>query len=283
MTTVIGFANQKGGVGKTTLSVACAKVISSRGFNVCLVDIDPQANSSAGWTVTQKIDVDLADLLYEQAERREGDNTTGFARLADALIQVDDNFDVLPSRKGTDGGRLSKFAESPELQHYPYIFTELVKSLSELGYEFVIFDLSPSKRLLERVSLLAVNEVLCPITPQYFAQDGLGEFTETLREIKRGFQKTVVFNKVILNKVDRRNGDDRLAEQKWAQNNSGLQVFIVPQDSNLNKLQAAGTTKLLGNDRNFSMKPKTQEAIMTMVDAIIPAGMVAGTAQGGGQ
>ncbi len=72
---------------------------------------------------------------------------------------------------------------SPRLNDELFIFEELVEELSSLGFYLAIFDLSPGMSPLEKSVLLAMDEVLLPLTPEYFSVDGITIFNSELRRL----------------------------------------------------------------------------------------------------
>ncbi|KLI40283.1 plasmid partition protein, partial [Brachyspira hyodysenteriae] len=165
MIKTIAFHILKGGVGKTTLSGNIAYKISETKKTI-LIDCDIQANSS-NWFLNEKPEYELADCLQGEL-------------LSNAIKQIKPNFYILPTK--TKDSNLKNYAETKLFQE-PFIFEDLNTELQKLGFEYAIYDLSPSISQLERCILLAINEVITPITPEYFSFDGIELFYNELQKI----------------------------------------------------------------------------------------------------
>lgn len=78
---------------------------------------------------------------------------------------------------------LKQYAKT-RLNDEPFIFEELGEELNSLGYETVIYDLSPGMSRLEKSVLLAMDEVIVPLTPEYFSVDGITIFNNELQKLR---------------------------------------------------------------------------------------------------
>ena len=175
----------KGGVGKTTLSGNIAYKISENKKTI-LIDCDIQANSS-NWFLKETTDYELADCLQGQP-------------LGHAIKKIKDNFYILPTK--SKDSNLKNYAETKLFQE-PFIFEDLNVELQKLGFEYAIYDLSPSISQLERCILIAINEVITHITPEYFSFDGIELFYNELQKINKSYRKNIKYNKIILNLINK--------------------------------------------------------------------------------
>lgn len=212
---------QKGGVGKTTMAGALAYELSKRGRTI-LVDCDPQGNASS-WHLKDAPDRELADVLAGKATAREAIAATTAPGL-----------DILATF-GLDGG-LKLYGETT-LSNEPFILCELMDELAGQGYEYAILDLSPGMGRLEKAALIAAAEVVTPMTPEYFALDGLAifdaELTKTTKAMRRGPEHRII----IVNAFDKRIEQHRAVADEAAFM-QGRAVFRVPVDPCFRKAQA---------------------------------------------
>lgn len=185
MSKSIAFHILKGGVGKTTLSGNIAYKISEHKKTI-LIDSDIQANSS-NWFLKENIDYELSDCLQGLP-------------LQNAIKQIKDNFYIIPTKKKDSS--LKNYAETKLFQE-PFIFEDLNTELQKLGFEYVIYDLSPSISQLERCILLSIDEVITPITPEYFSFDGIELFYNELQKINKSYRKKIKYNKIIINLINK--------------------------------------------------------------------------------
>ena len=182
----LAFHIQKGGVGKTTLSGNIAWLLSET-QKVAIVDCDPQGNTSS-WFLTKAPAHELADVLQGSVEVKE------------ALVDITDNLSILPTF--SLDGVLKQYAET-RLNDEPFIFEELGEELASLGYEILIYDLSPGMSRLEKSVLLAMNEVIVTLTPEYFSVDGITIFNNELQKLNYNFRRKVRFNRIACNMVNK--------------------------------------------------------------------------------
>ncbi|MEI0487430.1 ParA family protein [Brachyspira intermedia] len=181
----IAFHILKGGVGKTTLSGNIAYKISETKKTI-LIDCDIQANSS-NWFLKEDLEYELSDCLQGKP-------------LDNIIKQIKENFYIIPTK--SKDSTLKNYAETKLFQE-PFIFEDLNNELKRLGFEYIIYDLSPSISQLERCILLAVNEVITPITPEYFSFDGIELFYNELQKINKSYRKNIKYDKIIINLINK--------------------------------------------------------------------------------
>jgi cellulose biosynthesis protein BcsQ len=183
----IGFQIAKGGVGKTTSAGHIALGVSLRGKKVLAVDADPQGNLTS-WLSIHAPKYELSDVLNE------------IATLEQAIIPLTGNLSLLPTF--AHGSTLRDFAELKLLQR-PFTFRALVKNIETLGFDFVVFDMSPGSSSLEKMIIAALDEIITPLTPEFFSVDGLTTFVETLSWINKNLEGNVKHERIILNNFNR--------------------------------------------------------------------------------
>ena len=176
----------KGGVGKTTLSGNIAYKIAELGKKTILIDCDIQANLS-NWFLKQNSEKELSDILQGEP-------------LENVIKKINENLYIIPTK--IKDSELKNYAETKLFQE-PFIFEDLNEELNKLGFEYAIYDLSPSISQLERCILLATNEVITPITPEYFSFDGIELFYNELQKINKSYRKNIKYNKIILNLINK--------------------------------------------------------------------------------
>lgn len=178
--------NQKGGVGKTTVSVNLAVGLARRKKSVLMLDLDPQANTTSGFG---KIPGDQPS-IYEVFH--------GEADIKDTIINLEKNLDLVPSSKD-----LAAFAMEVE-DNSPSLLRTLLEPLFD-DYDYLLIDCPPSLGYLSLNALVAAHSVLIPIQCEYYALEGLSQLTETMDMIKRGINPDLHLEGVLLNMVDKRN------------------------------------------------------------------------------
>lgn len=172
MTHIISFANQKGGVGKTTSAVNIAAALGDAGKNVLLVDIDPQGNATSGVGISKKsINISVYDVLI------------GRSSAAEAVIKTKfKNLSVIPSHMALAGAELELVdADKREAR-----MTDALESI-KADYDYIIIDCPPSLGLLSINALAASTGVIIPMQCEYFALEGLAQLMLTIKLVKKHY------------------------------------------------------------------------------------------------
>ncbi len=179
---IISFVNEKGGCAKTTLTVNVAAAIAATGKRVLVVDMDPQGHigKSLGLDV-RNLDLTIFDVLIDDD-----------VQLIDAVQQTKvPHLDVVPTNK-----LLTDLVVNISKERDRHI--KLKKSLHGLDYDFIFIDAPPSLGLITVNILMAVTEVIIPVSLTYLALDGCAEMLDTVKVVRRNFnRKDLVISLVV--------------------------------------------------------------------------------------
>lgn len=213
----IVFANQKGGVGKTTTAVNLGAAMAATGKRVLLVDFDPQANSST----SLGCDGDEGG-IYELM--------TGVLR-ADEVIQhtAVASLDVVPSSINLAGAAVELVTQ----ERREFYLSDALRPL-ETGYDFVFVDCPPSLGILTMNGLAAASHVIIPLQCEYFALEGLSELLKTIRRVQATLNPDLKVGGILFTMFDART---RLSQEVVREVTSFFrhQVFrtIIPRNVRL--------------------------------------------------
>ena len=184
MTRIYTFANQKGGVGKTTSAINIGAYLGSYGQRVLLVDLDPQSNATSCLGVDKKL-------------RRTGtyEVMIGIASAASSiLVHREYKISLLPSSPALSGAEI-------ELIDMPGREKKLRDALEPIQdkYDYILIDCPPSLSLLTINGLLAAKDgVLIPVQCEYLALEGLGQLTSTINRVKSSLFNDLKVRGIIL-------------------------------------------------------------------------------------
>lgn len=223
----ISICNQKGGVGKSTVTVNLAAGLASFGKKILLVDFDPQANATSG----------IGFKLFENQ-----------ASIYDTLMEENISLclkptqflgvDILPASPELAGANI-------ELVNLPERENKLNKILSQVenNYDIILVDCPPSLGLLTINALYATDEVLVPLQCEYYALEGLGQLLKTIDLIRENSDKKLDVLGIVLNMYGARNKLNQEVAKEVKRNFSG-RVFktIIPRSIKFSEASSFGQT-----------------------------------------
>ncbi|MDD6461024.1 MAG: ParA family protein [Bifidobacteriaceae bacterium] len=193
-TRLIAFANQKGGVGKTTTAVNLAAAWAEAGMNVLFIDLDPQGNASSAFGIPHPVGTPS---IYDVIEKR--------IPMQDALQKSDhfDTLDVVPSTLSLSGTEL----EIADLDDRWFLLRDTLDAYlksSSKHYDYVAIDCPPSIGLLVLNALGAVHEVIIPVQAQYYALEGLSQLVSSIEAAQNGVNPHLIISGMLVTMYDRR-------------------------------------------------------------------------------
>jgi chromosome partitioning protein len=221
----IAFSIQKGGVGKTSLSVALGEELARSGKKVLFLDADPQGSASS-WIGPEELEVELADVLL------------GREKLGRAIGETkQEGFFLVPT--AGQGGELMEYAKRREKRAQSSL-GEVLAEAEGLGYQFCVLDLSPALGPWEWECLAAADEIVTPIQADRLSADGLAVFAHYLKNFRQNrVSGRPVYKKILLNALDRRIAQHREMREKLRENQV-FSVYVYPVEPAFRKCQAAG-------------------------------------------
>jgi chromosome partitioning protein len=231
MARIIGVANQKGGVGKTTTAINLAASFAVLEYKTLLVDADPQANSTTGVGFDlQNVTHSLYDCMVNTTEAK------------DVVLKTDiPNLDLIPSHIDLVGAEI-------EMINYPNRETVLKNILENLrdNYDFIIIDCSPSLGLITVNALTAADSVIVPVQCEFFALEGLGKLLNTIKIVQSRLNTELEIEGILMTMYD---GRLRLCNQVVAEVRRHFEelVFatIVHRNSRLSEAPSFGKPVIL--------------------------------------
>jgi len=167
---IISFANQKGGVGKTTSAVNVAASLGLLGSRVLLIDLDPQGNATSGVGVAKK------GLKGTTREFLSGDATAN-----GVIIETEfTNLWAIPSNTSLAGAEFDLLDFDDSEFRLKNVLTPLKEE-----YDYIILDCPPSLGMLTVNALSASDGIVVPMQCEFYALEGLSQLMITIKRIKR--------------------------------------------------------------------------------------------------
>lgn len=170
MTTIYTFANQKGGVGKTTSAINIAAYLAAREKRVLLVDVDPQANATSSLGVDKTAPVfSIYDAIIDQVP-------------LDQIIMLTKrlHLDLVPSSPALAGAEV----ELVSVPNRERVLANLLTTVTP-RYDYIFIDSPPSLGLLTVNALVAADAVIIPIQCEYLALEGLSQLLHTIQLVQQ--------------------------------------------------------------------------------------------------
>jgi chromosome partitioning protein len=181
------FLNFKGGTGKTSLSVAYAYRLAELGHRVLLIDLDSQGHA------TQHL-----GLAGENLERTVFDAMVGGVPLEDVIVgTVLGEFDVVPANLRMTTLDISLMPMAGR----EYKLQRALAQVSE-RYEFIVMDAPPSFGLLNLNALMATDDLLVPVLPDFLSFHGLKLLFETLGQLEDDLNHHLQRIKIVINQYN---------------------------------------------------------------------------------
>ncbi|MHB9146901.1 MAG: ParA family protein [Candidatus Amoebophilus sp.] len=184
MATIITLSNHKGGVGKTTSTLNIGAGLNQLGKKVLFIDLDPQANLTAGLGIKN-----VTSSIYDYLKNTKPLQT----------ISVEEGMDLIPATSELSFAELELSTEAGR----EYILEELIEPLRD-KYDYILIDTPPSLGLLTINALTASNKVFIPIDALYYAMLGVSKLVDLIKSIKKRVNKKLEIGGVFLTMYDKR-------------------------------------------------------------------------------
>jgi chromosome partitioning protein len=232
MSHVIAIANQKGGVGKTTTAINLGASLAAAEKRVLVIDMDPQGNATSGLGVDARA---AKSTIYGVLLNRQPLGTAIVRSVHFPLL------DVVPTTISLVGAE-AELVGQPQWQ---FRLREALDGTRDM-YDFVLIDCPPALGVLTLNTLVASDTVLIPLQAEFFALEGLSQFSETLAVVREHLNPRLGVEGLLLTMYD---GRLKLAQQvaEEARRYFEGRVFrtVVPRNVRLAEAPSFGQPTLL--------------------------------------
>lgn len=187
--TVVAFANQKGGVGKSTTAINLAAALGAMGERMLIIDCDPQSNATSGLGIDRRtVGRSMYDVILGEAGLDEVILPTGAENLHIAPSSID--------LAAVEIELVARFSRE----------RQMALAVDKLGdeFDFVFIDCPPSLGLITVNALTAADEVFIPIQAEYYALEGLSQLLKSIDAIQKNLNPSLKIEGALITMFDRR-------------------------------------------------------------------------------
>lgn len=224
------FANQKGGVAKTTTAVNLGAYLAQAGRRVLLVDTDPQGNATTSLGVDPRsLKVSLYHVLIEKKPIQQALTLTERVGL-----------DLIPASTDLAGAEV----EMARMMARERLLSRALQPLLP-AYDYILIDDPPSLGLLTINGLTSAHGVVIPVQCEYLALEGLSLLVSTIQQVREVLNERLALTGVLLTMYDSRtNLGQQVVEE--VQNYFPDKVFrtIIPRNVRLSEAPSYGQSIL---------------------------------------
>lgn len=247
---IIAFANQKGGVGKTTTCVNVATYMAMMGKKILIVDLDPQGNASSGVGIKKSKDLrTIYDLIDGECSFDEAIKPT-----------IVENLFIIPSTVDLAGAEV-------ELIQIPQREKVVKKLLDEIkdSYDFILIDCPPSLGLITVNALTASDSVIIPMQCEFYAMEGITQLMNTIRLIKYHLNPNIDIEGVVMTMKEKRfNLTNQVSNEIIKVFNKKVYVTTIPRNVRLAEAPSHGLPVAL-----YDSNSKGAEAYLSLAEEIL--------------
>lgn len=196
---ILAFANQKGGVGKTTscINLAASLVLSKKRVLMC--DLDPQGNATMGSGIDKNsLDLTMNDLLQGKATAEQV-----------IIKQTPAGYDLIPANSDLTAAEVVLVKK----QTQPIALAKTLEAVKD-QYDYIFLDCPPSLNMLTVNALVAADGVIIAMQCEYFALEGLTDLVNTIKQLQTTVNPRLEVKGIIRTMYDGRN---RLAAEVSSQ------------------------------------------------------------------
>lgn len=230
MARIIAIANQKGGVGKSSVSTNLPVFLAALGKRALLVDMDPQANSTLSLGIAPRnLPLSVYHALSGQV------SPTAIIRKSSFF-----GYEIMPASPDLAGATV----ELVSAENREFRLKQILEKVQE-SYDFIIIDSPPSLGLLTINALCAANEILIPVQCEYLALEGLEQLLSTVSLVKNNLGHDLKIAGALLTMYNRNSRLSREVAKEVRRNFPGY-VFdtVIPRTVLLAEAPRLGRTIL---------------------------------------
>lgn len=232
MAKVIAIVNQKGGVGKTTVTMNLGIGLVKAGKRVLLVDFDPQGSLTdcLGFSEPDEMEITTATVLMASINDEHNGAGYGILKHEEGVFLLPGNIDL----SGLEVTLVNVMCRELVLKKY-------LAALQPL-YDYILIDCMASLGTLTINALAAADSVMIPLMAEKPSVRGLQQLLKTIGMVRRNMNPSLAVEGIVPNKVDERTNYNRgVVERLNEAYNGPLRIFdSIPQSIRVAETAAQG-------------------------------------------
>ena len=195
MCKVYGIGSQKGGVGKSSVSLSLGVELANKGFKVALIDADAQGSltASMGYTEPDSMEITLATIIGKEVNEEFYDPRTF------GILHHNEGVDLIPCNIELSGLEVSLV----NVWSREMILSKYIAKIREF-YDFIIIDCQPSLSLMTLNVFAAADRIIIPVQAAYLSLKGLEQLIKTIGKVKRGLNSKLGIDGILITMLNNR-------------------------------------------------------------------------------
>ena len=189
MAKILAFANQKGGVGKTTSAVNVAASLGIIGKKTLIIDLDPQGNATSGVGIPKRsLKGTVKEVLCGENDIKNVILSTNFK-----------NLDIIPTNVSLSGAEFDLYNDEGS----EYNLKDALDKIKD-DYDYVIIDCPPSLGMLTINAFVASDGIVVPMQAEFYAVEGLSQLISTTKRVKKLYNEDLNITGILITMYNKR-------------------------------------------------------------------------------
>ena len=189
MAKIIAFANQKGGVGKTTSAVNVAASLGILGKKTLLIDLDPQGNATSGVGIPKRsLKGTVKEVLSGETDTKSVILTTNYTNLS-----------IIPTNVSLSGAEFDLYNDEGS----EFNLKDALKEVAD-DYDYIIIDCPPSLGMLTVNAFVASDGILVPMQAEFYAVEGISQLITNTKRVKKLYNEELNIVGILITMYNKR-------------------------------------------------------------------------------